>query len=170
MKNSIQSRRRFLLLLVTIFSLTMLVVAGGEPIARVNGSGERDGVTVTVAAVRHSLAIDDVSGSASFFDRNTNSKLSIDVTGLTIVSTDRLASVSGEVTKSTGAFGSSFPVGSKVSFQVDDEGQGEGSIPDGFTIPYGGPAYEEPKPREDGGLLPASERGNIQVEGSESGK
>jgi hypothetical protein len=91
--------------------------------------------------------------------------LSMDVTGVRVLITDKLAAVSGEVTKATGTYAASFPIGARVSFQVEDEGEGDGAIPDGFTMPSAGPEPPAPPAREDGGILPASERGNLQVRG-----
>jgi hypothetical protein len=168
MKKKIAFTFNLILMLIVVLTSFGFGLKTSEPVARVSGSGERQGITLTVAAVAHSLAIDDVSGSASFYDRNTNSRLSVEVTGVSIVINDRLATVSGEVTRATGNYAAAFPVGSRVSFQVDDEGEGGGAIPDGFTIPSGGASTEEPPARQDGGILPASERGNLRIEGDRS--
>jgi len=131
----------------------------------VSGSGERSGVTLTVGAVRH----DDngeTTGNATFHDRNNNAKLSIEVSSISIQQTDRLATVTGEVTKATGYFSQGFAVGTRVSFQVDDEGEGSGAIPDGFSFAApAGSSETAPATRDDGGILPASERGNLVVRG-----
>jgi hypothetical protein len=150
-------------LIFTCSSLAYVSIARDKSVA---GSGERDGVTLTVGAVMHEDS-SEATGNATFHNRNTNSKLSIDVLRVTINLTDQLATVTGEITRSTGSFATSFPVGSRVRFQVEDEGEGSDNIPDGFTMPSlvdGGSDPATP-PRADGGILPASERGNLQVRG-----
>lgn len=138
----------------------------------VNGSGEIRNVRLTVSAVDHSdeTKADDVTGQAMFHDRHSNSKLSLEVTSVVINETDRMATVTGEVTKSTGIYGFHYPEGSTVCFLVEDNGEGGEAIPDGFAGPFAsakGCLAKIPQVRDDGGDLPAIEKGNFQVRGSD---
>lgn len=80
-----------------------------------------------------------------------------------------MATVTGEVTKSTGTYSINYPEGTQVCFLVEDNGEGAEAIPDGFIGPFGGGkkgcSVKIPQVREDGGVLPAIESGNLQVRG-----
>lgn len=168
-----KSRRNIIAIAVLSLGIVLFVNPAGFVFAdnrrSVNGSGEIKGVRLTVSAVDHSdeTTEGDVTGQAMFHDRDTNSKLSLDVTSVVVSETDRTATVTGEVTKSTGNYGG-FLVGSSFCFRVEDNGEGAGAIPDGFAGPFPsakGCLVKIPKEREDGGDLPAIEKGNLQVRG-----
>lgn len=171
MKTDFKFKSTISLFVIVAMSAVAVAMGGLEPTASVSGSGERDGITLTIGAVQHSDNPSDVTGNATFHNRNNNSKLSLDITGISILLDDRLASVKAEVTRSTGAYALSFPVGTTVSFQVEDEGEGADALPDGFTLPVGKKGTGDPAPpacKDDCGILPASERGNFQVRGEKS--
>jgi hypothetical protein len=153
---------------VVVFSAAMhpmTVGAGLENIASVHGSGERGGVILTVSAIVKSNG--ETSGQAMFHDRNTNSKLSIDVTSVQIYFADRTALVIGEVTKATNAYASYTP-GFPAAFFVEDNGEGPGALPDEFGDPIAKLPVKFPGAIEGGALLPESESGNLRVIGAET--
>jgi len=158
---------KFALLVCTLFAVmsTGLIGRGvlADNLASVHGAGEHNGILLTVSAVVK--ADGETSGQAMFHDRNTNSKLSIDVDSITILSPDRSARISGEVTRSTGSYAKGFPLGSKVIFLVEDNDQEASDTPDEFSDPTNFPEAI-PADKDGGVLLPVSDHGNIKVTGS----
>lgn len=121
----------------------------------VSGSGESpSGIVMTVSAVDHGNG--DVTGHAMFHDRQTNSKLSINVTEVSI--NGNFATVDGEVVKKTGDYAADCE-GSHAIFVVQDNGEGSSAPVDRFTLP----ACYEPGQGVKAAKPFGSEMGNIQV-------
>jgi hypothetical protein len=156
------------LLVCTLFVFASAGVLGrvvlADNLASVHGAGEHNGILLTLSAVVKSDG--ETSGQAMFHDRNTNSKLSIDVDKIEFLISDRTARISGEVTRSTGSYAQTFPVGDKVVFAVEDNGEGADALPDEFSNPER-KQTNLPADNNGGALLPVSDHGNIQVTGGE---
>lgn len=145
-------------LLTTVFAVSL-----PDPEKQVVGSGQRaDGYRLTIAASNDGTGTD---GQAILVDTETNSRLKIDIVGIGIRSTDRIARLVGTVANGTGVY-NQIEIGTVVEFFVEDEGEGAGSIPDGFSLPQGGrlPAEMGYK-RTDGGSYPPIVNGNFRVTG-----
>ena len=146
-------------LVVVMTVCTVQILRAVDPESkRVNGSGESPGgIVMTVSAVEHTNG--DVTGHAMFHDRQTNSKLTIDVTEVII--TGNRATIDGEVMRTTGDYATDCE-GSHAIFVVEDNGEGNGDPVDRFTLP----ACYEPGQGVKMAKPFASEMGNLQVRGS----
>lgn len=149
-------RRLFfgLLVLLVIASIglstyTAPTTAGGN-VASANGSGHNGSLTLSFGAFDHGEG--NFTGQATFIDDAAKTKVTIDVEGLSV--SGNTATVGGTVLKSNDLC---FAPGSRVTFDVVDNGEGVGAIPDAFTSPYPGGCATM-----GGGLVP-SDSGNIQV-------
>ena len=123
MTRSIRNRKLSLIALVSTLALGALTVqvlaTFVTDICSVAGSGESPGgIVLTVSAVEHENG--NVTGHAMFHDRQTNSKLSIDVTEITV--SGNIATVDGEVVRVTGTYETDCE-GSHAIFLVQDNGE-----------------------------------------------
>lgn len=160
MKNLIINNRKVgLTILVLGLAMAVLTIQMWRVFAAnksVSGSGESPGgIVLTVSAVEHENG--NVTGQAMFHDRQTNSKLVIDVTEILV--NGNVATVDGEVIKRTGTYTTDCG-GTHAIFAVQDNGEGSDAQPvDGFTLETcykPGQGVKTVKPF-------GSERGNLQV-------
>ena len=157
-------RRESLSTSLIVLSLALLTAVFPAPVPnlekQVVGSGERaDEFRLTLAATEDENGVD---GQATFVDTYKNAKLKLDIIDISIVSTDRIAQLVGVVTSTTGGTFAHFPTGEKVTFFVEDNGEGNDSIPDGFSLPNEKPG----KPKPGGSTFPEVVHGNFRVTGT----
>ena len=121
-------------------------------VASANGSGHNGSLTLSFGAFDHGEG--NVTGQATFINDAAKTKITIDVEGLSV--SGNSATVGGTVQRSNDLC---FALGSYVTFDVVDNGEGAGAIPDTFTSPSPtGMCMVSPQP----GPIP-NDTGNIQV-------
>ncbi len=120
-------------------------------VASANGSGHNGDLTLSFGAFDHGER--NYTGQATFINDAAKTKVTIDVEGLSV--SGNTATVGGTVLKSNDLC---FAPGSRVTFDVVDNGEGVGAIPDAFTSPSGGGCAATGVPE-----LMSSDTGNIQV-------
>jgi hypothetical protein len=158
---------RFLSAAALLFAL-LATVFSSSPNGRsiqIIGSGDRDtNLGPMRLTIRASSDGTGTNGQATFVVLTDNSKMKIDITGIEIQTTNRIAVMTGTVTSSNVSF-FPFPSLDTVTFYVEDGGSGADSIPDGFLYP----TEKLDANRNDGGTYPAVVHGNFIVKGAVAG-